>query len=62
MGDEIVKTLAVAKAPASAAVTTTPAVAKAPVEGAPKSKKWLYWVGGAVVVVAIGLLVWKFIL
>jgi len=58
MGDEVVKNPAVAKTPA----VTTPAVAKAPVEGAPKGKTWYYWVGGAIVVVAIGLVIWKFVL
>ena len=59
MGDEIVKTPAVTNVPA---VANAPAVANPPVVGEPKSKKWLYWVVGAVVVIAVGLLIWKFVL
>ena len=55
MGDEIVKTPAVTSAPAVAKV---PAVANPPVVGGPKSKKWLYWVGGAAVVIAVGIVIW----
>jgi len=59
MGDEIVENPAVTSAPA---VAKAPAVANPLVDGAPKGKTWYYWVGGAIVVVAIGLLIWKFVL
>ena len=71
MGDEIVKTPAVTNVPAvtnapvvasSPVATTTPASNDAPIGEDPIWKKWYYWVGGAIVVVAIGLLIWKFVL
>jgi len=49
---------AVAKAPAAA---KAPEVVGSPVVGAPKSKKWLYWVIGVVVIsVVLGILVYSF--